>query len=244
MAKKANRVRGGVKKDIKSSSSVPFKVDETNKFNLAKLKEVKVDVRQRKDEDVKTPVLVFHFTDGIEEREHYHTEWAITDEWETTNNTHSVDKQIEWQDTFLAHIYNTFCGDGAHGEVGLGDYSDAEVKDIEFPEGVSGELLEGWYLFFWKVAQQFTSNAKGKPVTVDAKGNPIVFWLKLVYDKKDNLQLPKFPNFMDRYKKGKETTLQMGRKDKYSKAPRPSTTDMPAADTTTAISQDDLPEGF
>ena len=49
MAKaKKNRSRGGVSAEVTGKNSVPFKVDATNKFNVAKLVEVKVELVKRK----------------------------------------------------------------------------------------------------------------------------------------------------------------------------------------------------
>ena len=147
----------------------------------------------------------------------------------------------------LAQIWNTFGGTGDHARVGLGDYTDVEVKDFEFPEGIVGELLEGWYLFFWKVSKQFMFSKDGNPIFKDAK-NPkgIPFHLKLTYDKKGNLQLPKFGNVMVRYAKGKETSLQMTGKDKFTKNAPLSFAQTTAPDTTSALApqDDDLPPGF
>lgn len=245
MAKSKNRVRtrGGVSKEAKSKSVVPFEVSEQNKFNVAQIIKFEASVRKTENDGV-VPVLVIHWADTKKEREHFHTEWAIREDVEWNGKTYDVNEQVSWQDDMLAHLYNTFAGDGAHSEAGLGEINEEKIASVELPEGLEGEAMIDWFYFFWSVADQFNNNRDGKPIYQNKDGKPILHWVKLTYNKKDNLQIPKWGNIIDLYVKGKPTLLQMGKKDSYTKKPKVNIPSAAANNFQPPATDDNLPEGF
>jgi len=232
------RVRGGVSQEVKAKSLVPLKPG----VNIAQLLGVKVATRTKKDDTVE-PVLVLHFGDKNAEREFYHTIWCVSEDWEAKGTVYTIADQCSWQDRFIAQVWNTFMGSEHHTTMSIGDYTDEEVADLELPEGIEGDVMVGWYYFFWKVAQQFTTYKKdGKPVYQTDKGTPVYVWLKIVLSNKDENELSK-GNFIEIYTQGKESLLQVTAKDKITATPKPT---FAQQNTTSAALNDaaDMPDGF
>ena len=239
--------RKGVSKDAKSGSVVPFKVSADNKFNIAYLKSVEVGTRKREDEGKTVPVITFHFINGPkEERQHYHTIWYIDGPWETKSKTYTVEDQNAQQDDFFAHIWDCYMGVGSCASVDLGGgitdaYADAAFEGVEGIED-DGSVESDYFLFYHKVAKQFMEGNSGKPIMIGEDGKPIPAWLKLTYYK-GKLGIPLFGNFLDRYRKGVETLLVMGPRDKFEPAPAPSVMSAPSV-SNDDIAEDDIPDGF
>lgn len=238
--------------EAKSTSVVPLQPTEAEKFPIGQLVSVSASFRKTTDDGAK-PVLVFHFADGAKERQHYHTEWCLLKD----SDKFTIAEQITWQNDFIAHIWDTFMGVGSHAKAQLGAMTDEYFNAIEIPEEISETEDEedlaarvDWYAFFYRVADQFNTGRAGKPIyqtTKDGKAVPVVVRIKLILDNKgDYYQLPKFGNFLELWVAGKPTLLQLGKKDRITKAPAANYSQYtnPAANPASNPAQDDLPAGF
>lgn len=210
-------VRKAVNSEINSKNYVPFVVTPEAPFNLACIEEMKM-TWQTKD-DVKTPALNILFTNGTGERHLSHYENEIGG---AIGNL-SEDLRIKAQDAHFAHMYDAFMGDGAYKTAGPKAHINGTL--VETPIGtvvkklpkVEGQVEDvykvveeaEYHKFFESILNSFMTGRGGKPIFLDTKGEPIIFWLKQVYSPKGQLQVPLFNNFIDIYEEGKECLLNI-----------------------------------
>lgn len=157
-----------------------------------------------------------------------HREWTILN---PTDKGHSVEKQVGWQNSRIAQIYDTFMGDGAnlklHGGAGVGSQGDGS-----------------WKGFFQAVANDFNTAREGKPVFQTKDGQFIIVWMMLAFDTRGRLQIP-FGNFIDIFKEGRNTLLRK-EKNVFSPPVNPNRGGRAAAAASTGSydAPTDLPDGF
>lgn len=123
--------------------------------------------------DTKYLVLTFVFKDVEGNRTYRHSEFAVI-------GGENIDKRKNGLNVRLKHIYEAFS---------------------PFPTAGIGIGATSWEDFFDKTALAFNTGNAGKPIFFREEAEkkiPIVAFLKLVYDKKDNLQFPLSPNFIER----------------------------------------------
>lgn len=202
--------RKAVSNEVSGKNNIPFKVTPEKPFNIAALDSVALSWRTD-DDGEKIPSLVFVFIDKDKERTHIHYENVI----EGDIGKLTEEKRIQAQDSHLAHMYNTFMGDGAHTTAGptgttLGTVlnKDKEVVEADYDQ------------FFESVAKSFNTGRTKKEIFKDKDGKLIPVWLKLVYSPKGQLQIPLFNNFMDRYREGHECLLSIN--PQYDRVQQPS----------------------
>ena len=225
--------RKAVSSEVSGKNNIPFKVTPEKKFNIAALDSVVVSWRTD-DEDVKIPSLVFVFIDKDKERTHIHYENTIDGDIGKL----SEEKRLQAQDAHLAHMYNTFMGDGAHITAGPNNTPLGSVINKD------KELVEADYSqFFESVAASFNKGRDKKEVFKNKDGKLIPFWLKLTYSPKGQLQVPLFNNFMDRYREGHECLLTIN--PQYDRVQQPTANTMNSPLTATNVAASVVkPKGF
>lgn len=144
-------------------------------FNSGFSKGVLIEVKKEHvgKSDVKYLVLTFVFKDVEGNRTYRHSEFAVL-------SGDNIDKRKNGLNVRLKHIYEAFA---------------------QFPAGGIGIGATSWEDFFDKVAVAFNTGSNGKPIFIKQDGDkktPIIVWLKLTYDKKDNIGFPLSPNFIEK----------------------------------------------
>lgn len=123
--------------------------------------------------ETKYLVLTFVFKDAEGNRTYRHSEFAVI-------GGDNIDKRKNGLNVRLKHIFEAFAPFPANG-IGIGATS--------------------WEDFFDKVSAAFNTGNNGNPIFLREDGEkkiPVVAYLKVVYDKKDNLGFPLSPNFIER----------------------------------------------
>lgn len=155
--------------------STETKSKNSTPFNPGITKGILTDVK--KEEVGKTDkylVLTFTFKDVEGNRTYRHSEFTV----KSTDDKKDV--KVNGLNVRIKHIYEAFA---------------------PFPATGLGMGATSWDQFFGMVESAFNTGNNGKPIYVREEAEkkiPVVTWLKLVYDKKDNLTFPMFPNFIER----------------------------------------------
>lgn len=181
----------GITTETKSKNNTPFQPTDQNPITLGYLVDVKRDTRELKAGGSKE-VVVFEFRDIEKVRTHYHTEWELDptdDDFETRMN--GMKSRIK-------HIYEEFQA---------------------FPTNGIGATAQNFDEFFDAVITAFSTNGKeGTPIYKDIK-----IWVKVTYNIKSGakaqLGFPLSPNFIERWREGKPTTLWVNKKYETLKQP-------------------------
>ncbi len=164
----------GVGSDTKSRNSTPFNAG----ISKGILTEVKKEFVGKSD--TKYLVLTFVFKDVEGNRTYRHSEFAVV-------SGENIDKRKNGLNVRLKHIYEAFAA--------------FPQPTTENPKGGIGNGATSWESFFDLVATAFNTGNAGKPIFIRQEAEktiPIVVFLKVVYDKKDNLGFPLSPNFIER----------------------------------------------
>lgn len=184
----------GISQETKSKNQVPFQPTEQHPITKGYLVDVYPDTREMKKDKSTRQVLVFEFKDAEKIRTHYHTEWDLDPSDE------DFQSRMDGLNSRIKHIYEEFAA---------------------FPvEGV-GNKATNFEEFFAAVAEAFNKNGKdGTPIYKD-----VLIWIKVSYNvsggAKAQLGFPLFPNFIEKYRQGKDTTLWLNKKYETLKQPEP-----------------------
>lgn len=175
----------GVTVETKSKNTTPFNPG----FSKGYLTSVKKEVIGKTE---KFTVLTFVFKDVESVKTHRHSEFMVK------AGDKDFDKKMNGLNVRLKHIYEGFA---------------------KFPDGGIGVGAKSFEEFFDKVSDAFEKGANGKPIyQKHEEGKPsasTLVWLKLTYDRKDNLGFPLSPNFIERIGESNQTqpkTLNIDKK--------------------------------
>lgn len=197
--------RKAVGSDIQSKEIVPFEVSVETPFNRAAITKVSVTTKEATESDDEKSYLVFDFVHESGERFHRHYEFEV----HKGMGQMSEDDVVLNQDRKVAHLYNTFMGDGAHAKAANGTHSLGTC----FTKNAEGEVVPkaeaSWKEFFSSVAKSFNTSNKGGPVFKVDDDTFKTFWIKLTYDKNGKMQVPLFGNFVDEYREGVKCMLDI-----------------------------------
>lgn len=170
----ANAAEGGmsfgISADIQVKNSTPF----TPGISKGYLSEVK---QEEIGKEEKYNVLTFVFKDAQGDRTYRHSEFPIKD------NDDKRDTKLQGLYKRLGHIYTEFA---------------------PMPKEGLGNGATSFQDFFSKIATAFNTGNNGKPIYIKEesadKKLPVLTWLKLTVDKRDNIGFPLSPNFIERIK--------------------------------------------
>lgn len=162
----------GITTETQSKNTTPFKVSTLHPFTKGFLASV---IKEEVGKTEKYTVLTFIFKDAEGIRTYRHSEFAVND---TDPDKHKV--KVNGLNVRIKHIYEAF---------------------TTFPITGIGVGASSWDDYFTKIALAFNTGNNGKPIyqrLVEEKTVNIGVWLKVIYDKKDNLGFPLSPMFIER----------------------------------------------
>lgn len=160
----------GIGSDLNVKNTTPFNPGIQKGY----LSEVKQEQIGKKEE--KYDVLVFIFKDLAGDRTYRHTEFPVK------SDDAKRDVKLQGLNKRIGHIYTEFTPMPKEG-LGMGAKN---FKDL-----------------FTKIADAFNTGNNGKPIYMreeSEKKLPIITWLKLTVDGKNNIGFPLSPNFIERVK--------------------------------------------
>ena len=172
----------GITADLKSTNTAAFKAGIQKGF----LTSVKCEQRQnKKDETAPFTVLVFSFVDLEGARKYDHVEWVVNGE-----DAKAKDK-VKASNVRIKHIFESY---------------------LTFPTNGIGVTAKSWEEYFNAIVKAFETMGKdGKPIFKTEEGKFIPIWLKFTYFN-NKLGFPYSPNFIEKIKEGKETTLAIDKR--------------------------------
>jgi hypothetical protein len=190
-------------------------------------------------------VLNISFLSVDKEKEHKQTLFVPTIRAPYTDYDYS--KAVREFQGYIKHVYSAFktlLPTTTLGKAGYVAFTD-EMSE-EDKEQINSENFSK---FFKAIINDFETGANGKPIYLDANGKPIVAWLKLVYDKDNNVTTPRSPistnaNFIERFVEGKTKPTTLVINPKYDKLVPSQKDSKPVAQTTAAhtAAADDVPD--